>query len=549
MLSLDPLNGVLDEKKAAHLLRRATFGPTISEIKSFAGKTAAQAVDMLFSAQPDATPPVDPKTGVTWLSPKATAANSENSLLIDYFIAWHLDQMRTSGTSIRERIILFLHSHMPTRRSLIESSEAMYYQNALYRYYSFGSFKDLFKKICIDNAMLVYLDGKLNINQWPNENFAREMLELYSIGKGPMKGDGDYTTYTEQDIKEAARVLTGYQNDITFTNPDTDTGIPIGKLVVSGTHATLHDATTKTFSAAFQNKTIAPTVTDGGYATPDAAKTELSDMVEMIFGEDETARFLCRKLYRYFVYYNITTDVETQIIVPLAQVFKSSGYNIKTVLTKLLTSSHFYDADNAETPDNNIGALIKSPIDLTLGALRFFSVTFPATATQSFYDDGYRNGVMKLIYDQGLDFYEPYDVAGYDAYFQVPSFNRNWITPMNLANRYLLSQHLIENINTGQGGAQLHADLVGFVGNPQNIADPTDPANVVKAFTDYLFALEITTDRFNYFLNSVFLDGLGGYNWTNEWNAYKGGGNDTTVKLRLETLVTKLIQTPEFQLF
>jgi len=147
--------------------------------------------------------------------------------------------------------------------------------------------------------MLVYLDGKLNINQWPNENFAREMLELYSIGKGLQKGEGDYTNYTEQDIKEAAKVLTGYQNDITLTNLDTDTNIPIGKLVSSGTRATLHDATTKTFSAAFQNKTITPSATDGGYATPDAAKGELSDMIEMIFSQDETARFLCRKLYRW----------------------------------------------------------------------------------------------------------------------------------------------------------------------------------------------------------------------------------------------------------
>ena len=85
--------------------------------------------------------------------------------------------------------------------------------------------------------MLVYIDGRLNINQWPNENFAREMLELYSIGKGPQIGDGNYTNFTEQDIKEAARVLSGYKNDITFTNIDTDTNIPIGKLELDGIRA------------------------------------------------------------------------------------------------------------------------------------------------------------------------------------------------------------------------------------------------------------------------------------------------------------------------
>ena len=111
--------------------------------------------------------------------------------------------------------------------------------------------------------MLVYIDGRLNINQWPNENFAREMLELYSIGKGPQIGDGNYTNFTEQDIKEAARVLSGYKNDITFTNIDTETNIPIGKLELNGTRAILHDAGKKTFSDAFQNRSIEPSGSHG----------------------------------------------------------------------------------------------------------------------------------------------------------------------------------------------------------------------------------------------------------------------------------------------
>jgi uncharacterized protein (DUF1800 family) len=397
--------------------------------------------------------------------------------------------------------------------------------------------------------MLVYIDGRLNINQWPNENFAREMLELYSIGKGPQIGDGNYTNYTEKDIKEAARVLSGYTNDITFTNLDPDTNIPIGRLEVSGIRATLHDAGSKTFSDAFQNQVITPSATDGGYATSAAAKKELSDMIDMIFNQEETARFLCRKLYRFFVYYNITPAVETGVIVPLAQIFKTSGYNLKTVIAALLSSQHFYDLDNAVTSDNNIGALIKSPVELIMGGLRFFNVTFPSSPVQSFYDDGYRNGITKLIFDQGLELYEPYDVAGYDAYFQIPGYNRNWITPINLANRYLFSQSLIENINRGEAGAVINADLVSFVDNTLHVDNPSDATKVVKAFTDYLIAVEINADRFNYFLNTIFLESLAAYNWTNEWNAFKSGGSNATVKLRLETLVTRLIQTPEFQLF
>jgi uncharacterized protein (DUF1800 family) len=550
MLLLDSFSGNLGEKNAAHLLRRATFGPAIEDIKQFSLLTVSQAMDILFTVPPLPDPPADPKTGKTWLSPKAiTGTNSENSLLIDYFISWHLEQMRVSGTNLRERIVYFLHTHLPTRRSVVDSSEAMYYQNCLFRYYAFGSFKDLFMKICIDNAMLIYIDGRLNINQWPNENFAREMLELYSIGKGLQTGDGNYTNYTEQDIKEAARVLSGYKDDDTFTNLDKDTNLPIGKLEASGIRAILHDSGTKTFSAAFQNTSITPSSTDGGYATVTAATAELSAMIDMIFNQDETARFLCRKLYRFFVYYKITAEVESQIIVPLAQTFKSSGYNLKTVIATLLSSKHFYDTDNSVTSDDNIAALIKSPVELIVGGLRFFKIPIPALPVQSFYDDGYRNGVLKLILDMGLEFYEPYDVAGYDAYFQIPDYNRNWITPVNLANRYLYSRALLENINSGISGAVIKADIVEFVNNPVNISNPSDASGVVKLFTDYLLAVQINTDRFNYFLNTIFLDGLAAYNWTNEWNAYKAGGSDATVRLRLETLITRLIQTPEFQLF
>ena len=95
-----------------------------------------------------------------------------------------MDVMRQAPLTLKERLTWFFHTHLPARWTEIQSSEAIYYQNALFRYYAYGSFKELFKKICVDNAMLRYLDGYSNRNRSPNENFAREMFELYSIGKG-----------------------------------------------------------------------------------------------------------------------------------------------------------------------------------------------------------------------------------------------------------------------------------------------------------------------------------------------------------------------------
>ena len=252
MPPLDKITGTLGNKNAVHLLRRATFGPTAQNIASFSSMNIDQAMNQLFATVPAPQPPVDPQTGSTWLNPSATGLNSSQEDLTDYFMAWHLEQMRKSDTSIKERIVWFLHSHIPTRRSLVTRSEYIYYQNALFRYYAFGSFKTLFRKICVDNAMLIYLDNATNDVSSPNENFAREMMELYSIGRGPQIEEGNYTNYTESDIREAARVLTGYMADETFLNNDADTGIPIGQLktVLSGGSeiANRHDPGQKQFN-------------------------------------------------------------------------------------------------------------------------------------------------------------------------------------------------------------------------------------------------------------------------------------------------------------
>ncbi|NJM16426.1 MAG: DUF1800 domain-containing protein [Bacteroidales bacterium] len=196
-----------------------------------------------------------------------------------------------------------------------------------------------------DNAMLRYLDGETNVKANPNENFAREMFELYSIGKGKQMGEGNYTNYTEEDIKQATKVLTGFTFDKDFTNIDADTGIPTGKArseTVDGKPCAVeHDAGTKTFSAAFGGKAISPAETVNGYPTVESAIDEISQLADMVFEQEETAKFICRKLYRFFVYYSITPEVEADIILPLAETFRNSNYELKPVLKQLLAVSIF----------------------------------------------------------------------------------------------------------------------------------------------------------------------------------------------------------------
>lgn len=570
MASLNEFAGLLGRDRAAHLLRRATFGPAIPDIDQFSNYSAAEAVELLLEdAEGTPAPPVDPLTGETWVDPTGASGpshasegngNSEQDALFGYFQAWHMDVMRQAPLTLKERIAWFFHTHLPARWTEILSSEAIYYQNCLFRHYAYGSFRELFKKICVDNAMLVYLDGYTNRKNAPNENFAREMFELYSIGKGPQQSEGDYTHYTEEDIRQATRVLTGWMFDETFAYPDPDTGIPAGKMRshMAGNPAvevaTEHDPGTKTFTSKFGNTALAPGEMAEGFPTVEAAKAELDAMIEMIFAQKETGRFIARKLYRFFVYHFISDEVERDIIDPLAQRLLDQDYNIADALRILLKSEHFFDSDDSVRENDSMGALIKSPVDLFAGLFRLFEMPFPDRDSDpvAFYNDmGY---VVSKLVDQGLNFYEPFEVAGYPAYHQIPGYNRNWITTYALAHRYQVAGILMNRIEPERQRSFV-LDMVAWVEQPGRVSDPSDASVIMDTLVENLYAVTLDQARYDYFLYTVFLDapdedktyarGL----WRQEWAQYEQTGDDTTVRLLLERLFSALIETPEFQLY
>jgi len=472
-------------------------------------------------------------------------------------MAWHLELMRNSGTNIRERIVWFLHSHLPVKISKALYSENLFYQNKLFRHYAYGDFKTMFRKLCADNAMLRFLDNNTNDKDNPNENFGREMLELYSIGRGEQIGEGNYTNYTEVDIKAATRILTGYEttdegNDA-YTNVDPDTLIPTGRFKsasVGGKEvANRHTPEGQTFSSAFGGQTISPSELSGGYATVAAAEDQMDQMIDMIFAQDATAEFITRKVYRFFVYYVIDDNIETNIIKPLAQIFKSSGYKLETLIRKLLSSEHFFDTDNAVTTDNISGAIIKSPIDLVMGVCRLFNVSFPTDAS-TLYNTVYKDGLIDGLIKQGISLYEPFEVAGYPAYFQVPNFNRNWITPYYIAYRYQFADLIFVGKNYQGKDLGIQLDILSWVKDTNNVADPSDAAALVSRLVELLFPFGIDADREDYFLTTIFLEGYpnAGY-WTQAWNDYLNNPSVSgTVYNNLKRLLVKMMQSPEFQL-
>ena len=555
MASLNAFTEVLGTEKAAHFLRRTTFGPTRTQIDEFATKTVSEALTDIMQLQTVPDAPIDPATGENWL-PKPGEENSGDEELFEYFKAWFMENMRTSGATITEKMTFFFHAFLPADFTLIRNTTSLYYQNALYRYYALGNLKTLLTKVCVDNAMTVYIDNTLNDKTNPNENFARELMELYTIGKGPQIGPEDYTNYTEHDVKQAARVLTGIKHNFDFDTIDFDTNLPRAKVTIEGLKAVRHDSEPKNFTSKFNNTIIQldsndPLMMIDGEATEAGFFNEIDQLMNMIYNQDETARFFCRKLYRFFVYYKITEEIENDIIIPLANLLKDGNYEIKPVLEKLFSSEHFFDINNSDETENNIGALIKSPMDLILGTFRFFNMSMP-TAPEDVYDlyhVAYGQSISRMLTDQGLNFYAPIDVAGYPPYHQVPAYHRNWISPNSLAHRYTLISKLIDGKTNEAKKILYKLNVVAYVEDTSNISDAGNSTTLVKELTDYLFTQKISDERFNYFLNDVLLDTLLPQNWTNEWNNYLANPTDDTgVRSQLEALIIAIIQTPEYQL-
>lgn len=553
MASLAPRSGPLGKRLAAHLLRRTTFGPTRAEIDNFASLTASDAVESLMTFPPLPDHPKDPQTGLTWVVSGRTAANTPNDEL-EYIVgSWWLHQIFDPNLPLSafQRVVFFLHTSFVTGYNDIEWSENHYYSLRLLMHYAQGSYQELAVKICLDNGMNDYLDIGDSLKANPNENFVREFLELYTIGKGPTAGPDDYTTFTEQDVYEASRLMTGFRLNNSWDDPahiDAETGLPRARLDVGN-----HDETDKIFSPRFQDTIIAGQNTEAGMIQ------EVQDFVAMIFAQDATAENICRRMYRFFVKYNITPEVETDIIIPLANTLRNNNYEIVTTLKELLKSEHFYDEDDADSSDNIIGSLIKSPLELQSGMIRFFQVPIPDPEVDLFeaYVTFYRWGIQQALSKACFDLFAPPEVAGYQPVYQAPEYNRLWVSAKSLPARYAIADEHLD------GPDHLKIDVMAFVEDAANVTDfgGNDPlgnpgphqgariaSHLVQELIDYLLPEALDTDRFDYFLKEVLLDNLTDINWMNEWDAYVATGDDTNVEPQIKRLIKGILQSPEYQL-
>jgi len=518
---LAPYTGVWDVLQVTHLLKRTMFGAKKADVDYFKAKTMSATVDELITTVN--TPPLPPvnnyadpdvAAGATWVNAANSSSGTVNGNRINSLHSWWTGLQLNQNRSIEEKMVLFWHNHLVTEHPGLDPRH-LYRYNVVLRKNALGNFKTMIKEITLTPAMLVYLNGNKNTAGAPNENYGRELQELFTMGKGPN------SKYTESDVQTAAKVLTGYDIDSATLN-----------YVFKSAK---HDTTNKQFSSFYNNTVI--TGRSGA-----AGEQELDDLITMLFNQTELSLFICRKLYRFFVYYTIDQNIETNIIEPLAAIFRNNNFDIKPVLQALFKSEHFFDA-------LNIGCLIKSPIDFLIGICREFNVVFPDSA--SFYVETY--ALWRVLITSALDLSQelgsPPDVAGWPAYYQEPQFHQLWINSNSLPRRNLFTDTIISAGFT-KNGKKIVIDPITYVAKLNN---PSNPNDLINESLMNLFMINISQESKNYLKTEFLLSGQSTDSyWTTAWINYISSPTNTTYKnvvfTRLQPLFKYLMALSEFQL-
>jgi uncharacterized protein (DUF1800 family) len=449
-----------NRQRAAHLLRRTGFGVTWQELEQATNSTPAAIVDRLLA--PLASPP-PPGTWVT----NAPFPSLTNEAQAQYAVwardmqEWWFTQMRDPARMLREKMTLFWHNHFVSEFATVYVTQYIYKQNELFRANAFGDFRELTKQVTIDPAMLVYLDGATNKAGNPNENYGRELLELFTLGAGTY-ADGT-PHYTERDIIELSRALTGW---------------------------TINGLASEFRPGRFDNGSKTILGATGNFGIQGKASLDVIDHIFSLVNPDngkrQAALFLCSKLYTAFVHH--TPD--PAIVSAMATTLVANDWRVEPVLRELLTSAHFFD-------QNIFGSIVKSPVEFTVGAVRelglkpTFSRQNVSLSRLELHDPvTAMNSLSQIILN-------PPNVKGWPG-------GRSWISSATMPLRIRYSKFWVEPIS---GALPYGFDPQAWI---MGLPDSTSAPKVLDHIIEVLLPLGITSES-----RALLLDELlaGGYEW------------------------------------
>ncbi|MFT5997571.1 MAG: hypothetical protein ACI81P_000016 [Neolewinella sp.] len=530
LTGLAPYAGEWTATQAAHLLRRTGFGLVPDELEQLTGIEMAEAVELLLSDQPLPDSPInynsdlDPNVplGAPWSGQPLVAGVNLNQYRSQSLRSWIIDNIRKERLSVRERMAEFWANHFAIAGGGQAQVRLDYHM--LIEEFALGNVKELVKRITIDKAMLVFLNGNQNSANSPNENYAREVLELFTLGKGPQIAEGDYTNYTEDDVRALARAFTGWRTRNFYSTAQ-------GDFPEAYFQANRHDTTDKQLSYHFNNDVI----TNGD-------ENEYQQVIDRIFQQPAVARYICQKLYRHFVYYKISAQEENEVVEAMAQVLEDNDFEIKPVLRALFMSQHFYDVDNQ-------GPMIKNPLQLVGGLLRSFNHDYQIG---DFTLEQERRLLVYYYTRAGLmdmDYFDPPSVAGWEAYYQAPGFSRIWINSSTLQERTRFTQTMTSASGTGVGnGVRAKYDYLGWI---KQLPNATDPNELIAGIIERLLPRSLTDGQLAN-LKEALIPGLPDFEWTVEYGDHISNPNDedlaASVEAKLRDLFRAIFSLAEFQL-
>lgn len=542
-------SGPWTSAQALHLLKRTGFGFKKANVDTIAAMSFDTAVNTVLTI--DVTPPAPPVNayisstpdqnglpyGQTWVDNAFVSGDYDlggdtNNARIESLRFWNLGVSCNQNISIKEKMNLFWYHFIPVDFETVRNGNAQYVStNSARLCYSYlklfsdapaGNFKTLIRNMATHPAMMLYLNNQSNSKNSPDENFAREVMELFTLGKDPL------SQYTQDDVVQAAKVLTGWRvQNVNTANPTT------------GYVANLHETSNKQFSSFFNNTVI-----------NNAGAAELDAFINMIFSKSKiVSEYICRRLYRFFVYYDIDATTETNIITPLALSLVNNNWNIQPILNQLFKSQHFFDMANR-------GVCIKSPYDLVIGTLRTFNLNYnisDATNFEAQYNvwKYFNNNVLQALeQSQGLI---P-NVSGWPAFYQNPSFHEYWINSSTTQKRFSFLDRIFNgyNLNYNNLTTRIEVNNIAFI-QQFSPAICEDPDLLVAECLKYLLPIEISVAKRNDLKVQTLLSGQASdYYWTDAWLNYINNPTNatylSTVKSRLKALLVTITQLAEYQL-
>jgi uncharacterized protein (DUF1800 family) len=519
--SLKPYRGELKNEDLLHLLRRCLFGVGKKDLAKFNALNIEQVMEILLKQSAEPKPPVqddpdrdDPLVpkGKEWINAPYEDPFVDKSRS-DALKGWIAGQILTRDFSLTEKMTLFWRNHFVTEMDVVLDARYSYTYSKMVRKYSLGNYKKLIVEGITNPAMLVYLNGNSNHKNAPNENFARELMELFTLGKG------QGVDYSENDVRTAARVLTGWRD-----NKET---------IKSTFYPELHDTDDKQFSSFFDNHIIKGKTGIAGIG-------EVAELVDMLLKREEASLFFCRNLYRWFVYHEIDDKVEMEIIAPLSKQFFASNFEVAPVLKTLLSSEHFFDPAFR-------GCLVKSPVDFFSGAALQFDLSFPENKSDEFLNWIYFYFTMLGLL-MGIG--DPPSVAGWPAYYQEPKFGLWWINSHTLGQRKVITDGLSSTEGMICNGPILKFDFLKFV---SHFETPELLDELIAQSLTFLCAVKVSENTYQ-ILRALTLSGTiqNESQWKETWIGYQSTPSDTVAKDAIEKALSpffkKIMLLPEFQM-